>query len=107
MQKDNRLSWGVSLLVFGTLFLINQLHIIPENISEYVFDVKNYPIILGVIFLLFHKNKNIGLILLLVGVLFRLHTIIQYTRNISEYIWPLLLIIAGAILILGVKKGKR
>lgn len=107
MQKDNRLSWGVSLLVFGTLFLINQLHIIPENVSEYVFDVKNYPIILGVIFLLFHKNKNIGLILLLVGVLFRLHTIIQYTRNISEYIWPLLLIIAGAILIFGVKKSKR
>ena len=55
MQKDNRLSWGVSLLVFGTLFLINQLHILPASVSEYVFDVKNYPIILGVIFLLFHK----------------------------------------------------
>ncbi|MGC3979083.1 MAG: DUF5668 domain-containing protein [Paludibacteraceae bacterium] len=107
MEKDNRLSWGISLLVFGILFLINQLHILPENIANLVFDFKNYPVILGVIFLLFHKNKSIGIVLLVVGLLFRLQNIIHWTRNISEYAWPLLLIIAGIILIFGVKKGKR
>lgn len=107
MTKDNRLAWGVSLLVFGVLFLINQLHLLPSNISDFLFDFKNYPIILGIIFLLFHKNKNIGIVLLVVGLLFRLQNIIHWTRNISEYIWPILLIIAGAILVFGVKKGKR
>ncbi len=107
MDKDNRLSWGISLLVFGFLFLINQLHILPASISEYVFDYRNYPIILGVIFLLFHKNKSIGIVLLVVGLLFHLQNVIQWTRNFSEYVWPLLLITAGVIMVFGVKKGKR
>ncbi len=107
MDKDNRLAWGVSLLLFGVIFLVNQMHILPENISNYVFDFKNYPIILGVVFLLFHKNKNIGIVLLVVGLLFRLQDIIHLTRNVSEFVWPILLIVAGAILVFGVKKGKR
>lgn len=107
MDKDNRLAWGVSLLLFGVIFLVNQMHILPENISNYVFDFKNYPIILGVIFLLFHKNKNIGIVLLVVGLLFRLQDIIHLTKNVSEFVWPTLLIVAGAILVFGVKKGKR
>ncbi|MFV0471552.1 MAG: LiaF transmembrane domain-containing protein [Paludibacteraceae bacterium] len=107
MSKDNHLSWGVSLLFFGILFLIRQLNFLPDDISALVFNFKNYPIILGIIFFLFHKNKNIGLILLLVGILFHIETIIGWTKNISQYIWPLLLILAGIILVFGVKKGKK
>ncbi len=105
-QKDNRLAWGVSLLVFGIIFLIKQLKFIPEEVANILFDFRNYPLILGVIFLLIHKNKNIGIVLLVVGVLFRLSDIINYTRHISDFIWPLLLIIAGAIVLLSGKKGK-
>ena len=81
LQKDNRLAWGITLLVFGILFLINQLSILPENISSLVFDFKNYPIIMGVIFLLAHKNKNIGLVLIIVGLLFRLSVLIRWSRH--------------------------
>ena len=105
-QKDNRLAWGVSLLVFGIIFLIKQLKFIPDEAANILFDFRNYPLILGVIFLLIHKNKNIGIVLLVVGVLFRLSDIINYTRHISDFIWPLLLIVAGAIVLLSGKKGK-
>lgn len=98
-KKDNRLAWGVTLLVFGCLFLIRQLHIIPPEIAGFIFDFKNYPFIMGVIFLLAHSNKNIGLVLIAVGLLFRLSDIIQLTRHVSDYIWPVLLIAAGAILV--------
>ena len=107
LQKDNRLAWGITFLVFGILFLINQLSILPENISSLVFDFKNYPIIMGVIFLLAHKNKSIGLVLIIVGLLFRLSDIIRWTRHISDLIWPLLLILAGAILVFGKGKSKK
>lgn len=103
-KKDNRLAWGVTLLVFGCLFLIRQLQLLPAEISPYIFDFKNYPIIIGVIFLLFHSNKNIGIVLIVVGLLFRLSDIIQLTRHISDFIWPVLLIIAGGIMVFGVKK---
>ncbi len=106
IQKDSRLAWGVSLLIFGIIFLVKQLNIIPEDLHTYIFDYKNYPLIIGVIFLLFHKNKSIGLVLIVVGILFRLSDIIRLTQHISDFIWPVLLIIAGAILVFGMKKGK-
>jgi len=103
-KKDNRLAWGVTLLVFGCLFLLKQIHILPYEFEPYVFDFKNYPLIMGVIFLLCHTNKNIGIVLIVVGLLFRLSDIIQLTRNISDFIWPVLLILAGAIMVFGKKK---
>jgi len=105
-KKDNRLAWGITLLVFGILFLFRQLSIISPEISEYVFDIKNYPLIIGIIFLFAHQNKNIGWVLIIVGLLFRLSDIIKLTQNISNYIWPLLLILAGGILVFGIKRGK-
>ncbi len=103
-KKDNRLAWGVTLLIFGCLFLLRQLQVLPSEIAPYIFDIKNYPLIIGVIFLLFHSNKNIGIVLVVVGLLFRLSDIIQFTRHISDFIWPVLLIIAGAIMVFGIKK---
>ncbi len=103
-KKDNRLAWGVTLLIFGCLFLLKQIHILPAEFEPYIFDFKNYPLIMGVIFLLCHSNKNIGIVLIVVGLLFRLSDIIQLTRHISDFIWPVLLILAGAILVFGKKK---
>src|ERR1035437_6713589 len=97
-KKDNRLAWGVTLLVFGCLFILKQIHILPSEFEPYVFDFKNYPLIMGVIFLFCHSNKNIGIVLIVVGLLFRLSDIIQLTRHISDFIWPVLLILAGGIL---------
>lgn len=98
-KSDNRLAWGVTLLVFGCLFLIRQLHIIPAELANIVFDFKNYPLIIGIIFLLCHSNKNIGFVLITVGLLFRLSDIIHWTKDISNFIWPILLITAGALLV--------
>jgi len=103
-KKDNRLAWGITLLVFGCLFLFKQLHILSPEIAPIIFDFKNYPILMGVIFLLFHTNKNIGIVLIAVGLLFRLSEIIQMTRHISGYVWPVLLILAGAIMVFGNSK---
>jgi hypothetical protein len=98
-KNDNRLAWGVTLLVFGCLFLIRQLHVMPAELANIVFDFKNYPLIIGIIFLLCHSNKNIGFVLIVVGLLFRLSDIIHWTRDISDFIWPVLLITAGALLV--------
>jgi len=107
MQKDSRLAWGISLLTFGILFLIRQLNILPFEIAEMLYNFKNYPLILGIIFLLAHKNKTPGLVLIVVAVIFRLSDIIRLTEHISDYIWPLLLIIAGSIILIGNYKAKK
>ncbi len=98
-KNDNRLAWGITLLVFGAMFLMRQLLTIPPDISKIVFDFKNYPLIIGVIFLLAHSNKNIGIVLIVLGLFFRLSDIIHWTKNVSDFIWPVLLIVAGAVLV--------
>ncbi len=104
LAKDNKMAWGISLLVFGIIFLIRQMGILPSAIANLAYDIRNYPIILGVIFLIFHKNKTIGIVLLIVSVLFRLSDIIRWTEHLSDLIWPILLIVAGGIVIFKAKK---
>ncbi len=106
MRKDSRLAWGITLLLFGILFLIRQFGIVPHNVGIILYDVRNYPIFIGIIFLIFYRVKTVGWILLLLGLLLRLSEIIKFTSQWAHYIWPALLIIAGIILVFGVKKGK-
>lgn len=106
MKKDNRLSWGITLIFFGILSLLNHLNVFPEGIAQYLFEFRNYPIYAGIIFLLTNKNRTIGIVLLGIGLLLRLSDIINLTRNLSDYVWPTLLIIAGVILVTRSTKGK-
>jgi len=106
IQKDTRLAWGISLLTFGVVFLLKQLNIIPTELQSYIFDYKNYPLIIGAIFLIFHKNKSIGFVLIVLSILFWISDFIRVTQYVSDFIWSALLILAGAILVFGVKKGK-
>jgi hypothetical protein len=103
-KKDSRLAWGITLLFFGFLFLIRQIHILPLEIESLIFDFKNYPLFMGIIFLIFNSNKTAGIVLIVVGLLFRLSDIIQITRHVSDYIWPVLLILAGGVLVFGIKR---
>jgi uncharacterized paraquat-inducible protein A len=107
MQKDSRLAWGLSLLVFGVLFLVRQLNVLPEAISEMVFNFKNYPLILGIVFLVASKNKTAGIVLITVSILFRLSEIIRLTQHVSDFIWPILLIVAGVVVLFSTKGGKK
>lgn len=106
-KRDNNLAWGISLLFFGLLFLSKQMDFFPPEIADKLYDFKNYPLILGVIFLLTHKNKNIGIVLVVVAILFRISDIIQFTRQISDFVWPVLLIVAGLVLILNKRIFKK
>lgn len=106
MKDDSRIAWGVSLLVFGFLFLLKQLSIFSPAVEDFIFDFRNLPFAFGIIFLIAHKNKSIGIVLIVVGALFYLKDIIIWTKSLSEFIWPLLLIGAGVILLYSSRKKK-
>jgi len=107
MKNNNRLSWAITLIFFGILFLMEHLQLFPEPVRHFLFDFRNYPFYAGIIFLLTSKNYTIGIILLSIGILFRLSDIIRLTQNVSEFIWPALLIAAGIVMLLGTKNRKR
>jgi len=106
MKKDDKLSWGATLLFFGLLFLLKILGAATPEIAHYAFDTRNFPIVVGIIFLIFHQNRSLGLLLIAVGIFSRFDYLMQLTNSISKYIWPGLLIAFGAMMIVGVKKGR-
>ncbi len=106
MNEDSRLSWGISLLVFGFLFLLKQLGVFSDGVEDVIFNLKNLPLVFGVIFLITHKNKSIGLVLIVIGLLFYLKDILIWTRSLSELIWPILLIGAGIIILTSARTKK-
>ena len=107
MSKDSRFPWGISLLVFGIFFLIRQLGIFSPEVDDLIFDLRNVLLVVGVIFLITYRNKAIGIVLISIWALFYLKDLILWTRNLSDFIWPLLLIAAGALLVVSAKGNKK
>ena len=77
MTKDSRFPWGISLLVFGIMFLLRQIGVFSPETDDLIFDLRN---------------------------LFYLKYIILWSRNLSDFIWPVLLIAAGTLLLFSSKK---
>ena len=107
MSKDSRFPWGISLLVFGIFFLIRQLGIFSPEVDDLIFDLRNVLLVVGVIFLITYRNKAIGIVLISIWALFYLKDLILWSRNLSDFIWPLLLIAAGALLVVSAKGTKK
>lgn len=107
MSKDSRFPWGISLLVFGVFFLIRQLGIFSPEVDDLIFDLRNVLLVVGVIFLITYRNKAIGIVLISIWALFYLKDLILWSRNLSDFIWPLLLIAAGALLVVSAKGNKK
>ena len=107
MSKDSRFPWGISLLVFGIFFLIRQLGIFSPEVDDLIFDLRNVLLVVGVIFLITYRNKAIGIVLISIWALFYLKDLILWSRNLSDFIWPLLLIAAGALLVVSAKGNKK
>ena len=107
MSKDSRFPWGISLLVFGIFFLIRQLGIFSPEVDDLIFDLRNVLLVVGVIFLITYRNKAIGIVLISIWALFYLKDLILWSRNLSDFIWPLLLIAAGALLVVSAKSNKK
>ncbi len=106
MKKSDKLSWGVTLLFFGIMFLLRIWGNAPHGLAQYAFDVRNFPIAAGVIFLIFHDTRAIGIAMLILGVFMRFDLIMKTTNQLSPYVWPIVLIIIGGVMIWGFKKGK-
>ncbi|GHT32732.1 hypothetical protein FACS189434_05260 [Bacteroidia bacterium] len=76
------------------------------DLPKYVFDFRNYPILAGIIFLIFNQYKSPGFVMIIVGVLMRFSYEMDFTRrhydwtsSLWDYVWPPLLIIIGALMI--------
>ncbi len=95
METSNKKAWGIVLILFGVIFFLKTVGLFGENCELY--NIKNFPVYAGLVFLA-TRNFKVGVLLCGIGALLRLDQIIELTKDMSQFIWPLLLVLAGALL---------
>lgn len=99
--KDDRLPYGLSILIFGLIFLLSRVGLLAQiPYGTELLSIGAFFLITGIVFLLTSSNKRIGVIFTLIGLVMKSDLILNY----SKLIVPILLIILGIILVLTSKR---
>ena len=85
---------GILLILIGSLFLFENLNLIPYHITRYLFSWYGWMIIIGSAFLIARPNQPVGFILITIGLFFLIPDILDIRFNIRDY-WPVILIVLG------------
>jgi len=96
---DRRLWLGIGVVLVGLFFLADNFGILDYQIHRYFFRWEVILIVLGLFFMLGHRNKSTGIILLVIGGFFYLRDFLHWHVNFWQLFWPSLLILIGVLII--------
>ncbi len=107
-QKGHRrakITAGILIVAFGTLFLLHRLNIKDFPIPKYLFSWPMILMAVGLVSIVRHKFKKIfGYVLMLLGALFLFQT--WYPKAINgDIIFPVMIILVGLMVLFKRKKG--
>ncbi len=104
-KSDDRLSYGIIILIFGVIFLLDKLGFLDSiPYGDNIMSVGVFALIAGVVFIATQPKKVLGWVLLGVGALLNANLFFGWMSNYSNLIIPIGLIIAGVALVLTAKK---
>ncbi|GAB6010882.1 LiaF transmembrane domain-containing protein [Viscerimonas tarda] len=103
-NSNNYLAYGLTIMLFGLIFLLGRTGILGKiPYCSGLLGIGPFFLIAGVIFLLASAEKVIGIVSTIIGVLIILNDIFGWGHLYSYLLAPILLIVAGVILILTAK----
>lgn len=95
--EKNQKAWlGIVFVVLGTVFLLNNLDLIPSFIPYYLFGWETLLVLIGGAMLATGRRE--GVIFLGIGVFFLLPDVFDLPRFRMRDWWPLILIIIGVVI---------
>ena len=97
--QSRRIGFGIALIIFGLLFLVDNLGLVPFEFKHYLFRWQGILILIGTAILISDPRKNVGWILIIIGVFFMLPDLIHIPWFKVSTFWPVLLIALGFIYI--------
>ncbi len=103
-NKDTLLALSVTLIVMGLLFLMDKLGLFSKYDYDWAMAKDNLLLITSIIFLIFKREKTVGLVLLGIWIVLNIGTIIAFLGQLSGFLLPLILLIIGIILFIMYKK---
>ena len=97
-SKDTYLATAVTFIVIGALFLIDKLIHFSSIGLPWVMNKDNMLLYASICFLIFKRDKSIGLALLGLWLVMNIGLVISLLGSLSGYLLPLTLLIIGIIL---------
>lgn len=105
-KSNDRLSYGITILIFGVLFLLDKLGVLSKiPYGDYLISVGVFFLIGGIVFLITQPKKVLGWIFLIIGIILNADLFFGWMKSYSNLIVPLGLIIAGIAMVLTAKKS--
>ncbi len=99
-HKDTYLATAITLMVVGMIFLIDRLIGLSAHGFGWLADRNNLLLFTSVIFLIFKRDKSIGIILLVLWAILNIGLIVSLLGQLSSYLLPIVLLVAGLVLYL-------
>lgn len=99
-SSDKRLYFGIILIVLGVILFLKQLELIPESVSDFLFQWPMLLVGIGAISLIGGNQKG-GIILIIIGGFF------LFPHDIRNNFWPLVLVAIGISLLFRQRGGQR
>ena len=97
-SKDTYLATAVTFMVIGALFLIDKLIHFSSIGLPWVMNKDNMLLYAAACFLIFKRDKSIGLVLLGLWLGMNIFLVMSLLGSLSGYLLPLTLLIIGIIL---------
>ena len=97
-SKDTYLATAVTFMVIGALFLIDNLINFSSIGLPWVMNKDNMLLYAAACFLIFKRDKSIGLVLLGLWLVMNIGLVMSLLGSLSGYLLPLTLLIIGIIL---------
>ena len=103
-SKDTYMATAVTFIVIGTLYLIDKLIHFSSIGLPWVMNKDNMLLYASISFLIFKRDKSVGLVLLGLWLVINIGLVISLLGSLSGYLLPLTLLIIGNILIMIAKR---
>ncbi|MFA3782742.1 LiaI-LiaF-like domain-containing protein [Melioribacteraceae bacterium 4301-Me] len=98
---NRRILIGAIFIIFGIIFLLDNIFLFPFNLHHIFFSFPTFMIIIGIVLLLKCKNCLAGYIILGIGIITLLQRTMPFTFHVHySYLWPLIIIIIGLMILL-------
>lgn len=108
MAKDSnndKLSYGLVLLIFGVLFLFDKLGILAHIPINYNFlSISAFFLIAGIIFMFTQPKRTLSWVFLVIGIFLNFNIFFGWLNAYSKFYVPLALIIVGLFMVFSSKK---
>lgn len=97
-SKDTYMATAITFIVIGALFLIDKLIHFASIGLPWVMNRDNLLLYASLSFLIFKRDKSIGLVLLGLWLVMNIGLVMSLLGSLSGYLLPLTLLIIGIIL---------